>query len=61
MSISGFTSFAVDFSILAALFEFFELDVVVVDGNQSRKVILQDEGRKDDEDGVYDGNRESDR
>ena len=50
-----------DFSILPALFAFFELDVVVVDGDESRKVVLQDEGRKDNEDGVYDGNWESDR
>ena len=50
-----------DFLFFGLFFAFFELDVVVVDGNESRKVILQDEGRKDNEDGVYDGNWESNR
>jgi hypothetical protein len=51
----------VDFSILAALFAFFELDVVVVYGDESRKVVLQDEGRKNNQDGVYDGDWEGNR
>ena len=50
-----------DFSILAALFAFFELDVVVVDGDEPWKIELKDEGRKHDQDGVDHGDWESNR
>ena len=46
---------------LFLFFALFEDDVVVIDGDEPWKIELEDEGRKDDQDGVNHRDRQSDR